>query len=77
MDSLDGDLETDLLRGVFQAAGVAAADYDAQFFVDWRDGFWIATNLSSKEQSAPIPSAAKILVGTRSLPPGGVAVWTE
>ena len=50
------------MRAVFRAAGVATAAYDAQFFDDWRDGFWIATNFSSKNESAPIPSSAKIPV---------------
>jgi beta-galactosidase len=77
VDSENGDLETDLIRTVYQAAGVPTGDYDAQLFVDWRDGFWIATNFSSKDQSAPIPTTAKILVGTKTLPPGGVAVWME
>jgi beta-galactosidase len=77
VDTLGGDLETDLLRGVLQAAGVTCADYDAQLFVDWRDGFWVATNFTSKDQSAPVPASGKLLLGPKSLPPGGVAVWTE
>jgi beta-galactosidase len=77
VDTLNGDLETDLLRGVLQDAGVATADYDAQLFVDWRDGFWVATNFTSKDQAAPIPESAKLLLGSKTLPPGGVAVWTE
>lgn len=77
VDSLDGDLETDLLRGVYQEAGVGTAAYDAQYIVDWRDGFWVATNFSSKDQPAPVPDGAKLLVGTKTLPPAGVAVWAE
>jgi beta-galactosidase len=77
VDTLNGDLETDLLRGVLQEASVTTVNYDAQMFVDWRDGFWVATNFTSKEQPAPIPANAKILVGAKTLPPGGVAVWME
>jgi beta-galactosidase len=77
VDTLDGDLETDLLRGVLQEAGVGTANYDAQFFVDWRDGFWVATNFTSKDQPAPVPDNGKLLLGAKILPPGGVAVWTE
>ncbi len=77
VESFSGELETDLLRGVFKTAGVKTAVYADQFFVDWRDGFWIATNFSSQDQPAPIPGNAKILIGTKTVPPGGVAVWTE
>lgn len=77
VESMEGDLEKDLLRGLFESAGVKVTDYPNQFFVDWRDGFWIAANFSSQKQVAPIPPAAKILVGGRELNPAGVAIWTE
>jgi beta-galactosidase len=77
VESVEGDLETDLLRRVFENAGVGVQNFDDQFFVDWRDGFWIATNFSSSDQVAPIPEKAKLLLGSRVLAPGGVAVWGE
>jgi beta-galactosidase len=77
VESLSGDLETDLLRKVMGGAGARLENRDDQFFVDWRDGFWVATNFSSKNQAAPIPQGAKLLVGQRKLPPGGVAVWMD
>jgi beta-galactosidase len=77
VESLAGDFETDLLRGSFQQAGVQVENYDDQLFVDWRDGFWVATNFTSKDQPAPVPGSAKLLLGKRILPPAGVAVWTE
>jgi beta-galactosidase len=77
VESLSGDLERDLIREVFTAAGVRVQNFENQFFVDWRDGFWVATNFSSRKQSAPIPENAKILIGARELDPAGVAVWTE
>jgi beta-galactosidase len=77
VESLAGEFETDLLRGVFARAGVPVENYDDQFFVDWRDGFWVATNFTSKDQTAPAPKGAKLLLGARKLPPAGVAVWTE
>jgi beta-galactosidase len=43
--------------------------------VDWRDGFWIATNFTEKTQRAPISKNAKILIGTRDVPIAGVTVW--
>jgi beta-galactosidase len=77
VESFTGDFETKMLNQVFSQAGITTEEFDDQFFVDWRDGFWIATNFSSKEQTAPIPAAAKILIGSKTLPPAGVAVWIE
>jgi beta-galactosidase len=45
--------------------------------VDWRDGFWVATNFTEKNQPAPIPRNAKILIGTADVPTAGVTVWQE
>jgi beta-galactosidase len=77
VETLSGDLEKDVLRGIFGAAGVGLRDLPPQFFVDWRDGFWVATNFSSTTVPVPAPAGAKLLVGTRNAPPAGVAVWTE
>jgi beta-galactosidase len=77
VESLSGDLENDVVRGVFGLAGVGIRDLPRQFFVDWRDGFWVATNFSSAKVAAPLPAAAKLLVGAREVPPAGIAIWTE
>jgi beta-galactosidase len=77
VDSLNGDFEKEMLSQTFVQAGVKIQDYADQFFVDWRDGFWIATNFSSREQTAPIPAEAKVIIGSRMLQPAGVAVWME
>jgi hypothetical protein len=31
-------------------AGVKVASYDDGFAVDWRDGFWVATNFTEKKR---------------------------
>jgi beta-galactosidase len=77
VDSQDGGLEAQLVRGVFQRAGVAVADYDDGFIVDWRDGFWVACNFTEKPQRAMIPRSAKVLVGELDVPTAGVTVWQE
>jgi beta-galactosidase len=77
VESLTGDLEKEILRGVFAAAGVPVENYPDQLLVDWRDGFWVASNFSSTDQAAPIPAGVTPLVGARRLPPAGVAIWTE
>jgi beta-galactosidase len=77
VESLEGELEKDLFEQVFARAGVAVRNLAPQFLVDWRAGFWVATNFSSTRQTAPIPQSAKILVGARELDPAGVAIWSE
>jgi beta-galactosidase len=77
VDTLDGNLEAVLLRKVFTAAGAAPAALKPDFLVDWRDGFWVATNFTSTPQTIPAKPAAKLVVGSRLVPPGGVAVWVE
>ena len=77
VDSVDGALERDLVKGVFQAAGVRVENFDPQFLVDWRDGFWVATNFTEKRQPAPLRPGAKLLIGEKELGPAGVAVWVE
>ena len=77
VDSANGDLEYKLLGDVFARAGVKTTSYDDGFVVDWRDGFWVATNFTEKNLPAPAPDGAKLLIGTRELPPAGVAVWQQ
>ncbi len=77
VDSLNGDLEAALIRGVFQRAGVAVEDFADGFLVDWRDGFWVATNFTEKPQIAPVPIGATVLIGAREVPTAGVTVWQE
>jgi beta-galactosidase len=75
VDSLDGNLEATLIRDVFQRAGVAVENYADGFLVDWRDGFWVATNFTDKVQTIDAPVDAKVLIGQRDVPIAGVTVW--
>jgi beta-galactosidase len=77
VDTQDGALEAHLLRGVFERAGVAVEDFAPDFLVDWRDGFWVATNFTEKTQSAPIPRGIAPLIGGAGVPTAGVTVWQE
>jgi beta-galactosidase len=49
--------------------------FDENFLLDWRDGFWVATNFTDKRQVIPAGANASVLIGERQVPPGGVAVW--
>ena len=77
VDSLQGDLELEMLRSVYVSAGVAVELLPKDLIVNWRDGFWVATNFTSEKQSAPVPPGIKLITGNRELLPGGVAIWQE
>ncbi len=77
VDTLDGELERALMHRVFQAAGATPANLDPNFLVDWRDGFWVATNFASQPERIPAGADVQILVGAREVAPGAAAVWTE
>jgi beta-galactosidase len=77
VETVSGDLEKEIVRRVFTEAGVAIEDYPDQVMVDWRDGFWVASNFSSTDHDTPAPRDATLLVGPRRLPPAGVAIWKE
>ncbi|HVP48904.1 MAG TPA: beta-galactosidase [Bryobacteraceae bacterium] len=75
VDSLNGEMEADLLRTVYGPGGAKPARLPLNFMVDWRDGFWVATNFTDNDQTIPAPPDAKMLAGSRTIPPGGVAIW--
>ena len=77
VDTQDGALEAHLLHGVFARAGIPVQRLAPDFLVDWRDGFWVATNFTEKTQPAPVPSSAALLIGAREVPTAGVTVWQE
>ena len=74
-DTDDGKLEKEVLRKVYQNAGIPVMNLPEGVMVEWRDGFYIGLNYSSTNQIIPIPTNAKIVIGTKTLAPAGVVVW--
>jgi beta-galactosidase len=77
VETASGELEKEIVRRVFSDAGVQIEDHPDQLLVDWRDGFWVASNFSSTDRDVPAPRDTSLIVGTRRLPPAGVAIWRE
>ena len=75
--TLEGELEKHLLRTIYQRGGAEIMDLPKDVFVQWRDGFWVGVNYTSESVSLPIPEKAKMLIGTRDIKPGEVAVWQD
>ena len=74
-DTDDGKLEKDVLKKVYETAGIPVKEQAEGVMVNWRDGFWVAINYSSINVNIEIPNNAKIIFGTKELTPAGVVVW--
>jgi len=75
VDTDDSNLEKEILRQTYQAAGATTEDYPPGVYVYWRDGFNIAVNYSSNDYSMNLPEKARIIIGDKILKPAGVLVW--
>ena len=76
-DTDDGKLEKEVVRHVYEEAGVPTEDLPYGVVKEWRDGFYIALNYTSDIQEIAIPDEAEILIGSARLEPAGVVVWKE
>ena len=74
-DTLDGGLDRAVMRRVYARAGVEAEDYPPGVNVEWRDGFFVAVNYSSRPFAVPIEPGSKIILGSNPLRPADVLVW--
>lgn len=75
VDTDEGILEKDILKRVYNEAGVIIEDLPEGVLLEWRDGFYIALNYNSEIQYIDIPLSAKVLIGSNKLDPAGVTVW--
>lgn len=73
----DSDFEKDILKKVYEKAGVGVNELPEGVIVNWRDGFWVVINYSSVNVSFDIPKDAEIIFGTTELSPAGVLVWKQ
>ena len=77
VDSLDGELERAILQRVYTDAGVKPATLAPGFIVDWRDGFWVATNFTDKPHSIPANANVRFVRGSRDVAPGAATIWMQ
>ncbi|WP_342645681.1 beta-galactosidase [Mucilaginibacter sp. CSA2-8R] len=76
-DTDNGDLEKDVLRRVYQQAGIPIKELPAGVILDWRDGFWVGVNYGDRPYNVTVPTNGKVLIGDKVLKPAGVVVWKE
>lgn len=74
-DTDDGKLEKEVIKKVYQSAGIPVKELPEGVIMHWRDGFWVAMNYSSVNVTLDIPKDAQIIFGTKELAPAGVIVW--
>jgi beta-galactosidase len=76
-DTDDGELEKDVLRRVYQQAGIPVKELPAGVILEWRDGFWVGVNYGDRDYNVNVPASGKILIGNKILKPAGVVVWKD
>jgi beta-galactosidase len=77
VDTLEGRIEQDVLRTVYARAGAGVESYPPGVYVEWRDGFFVAVNYSSRAFIVPARAGSDVVVGANPLLPAGVLVWRE
>lgn len=77
VDTDSGMLEKDVLIEVYKKVNISTENYPEGVYVQWRDGFWVAVNYSSKNYELNIPKNAKLFIGDTIVKSGGVTVWAD
>jgi beta-galactosidase len=73
--SKDGLLERQLVRSVYEKAGVKIEDLPKGIFMEWRNGFFVAVNYTDNNFKIPVPGKSRILIGENPLKPARSIVW--
>lgn len=73
--SKDGLLELQIVRDVYERAGVKIEDLPKGVLMEWRDGFYVAVNYTDKDFKLPVAENADILIGKNPLQSARTIVW--
>jgi beta-galactosidase len=76
-DTDDGKMERYIVKSVYGKIGATAPDLPEGVVADYRDGFGIAVNYGSINETFPLPDGAKVIIGKKLMVPAGVLVWKE
>lgn len=75
VDTDDATLEKEVLKKVYYNANIAIENYSEGVYVNWRDGFWVAVNYSSKDYELKNVKPKQFVIGSKVVKSGGVSVW--
>lgn len=73
--SIGGQLERQIIRDVYERAGVDIEDLPKGIYMEWRDGFFVAVNYTDQEYRLSLPANVRILIGSNPLKPAQAIVW--
>ena len=73
----DGTLEREVVRSVYQRAGVAIEDLPKGVFVEWRGGYYFMVNYNPQPFQPSLPAKAQIMHGQAPLAPAQALVWKD
>ena len=73
----DGELEREIVRGVYQRAGVAIENLPIGVFHDWRGGYDFMVSYNPKSFDLRLPATAHVVSGQTPLAPAGVLIWKD
>ncbi|MEI6050667.1 MAG: beta-galactosidase, partial [Bacteroidota bacterium] len=71
----NGLLERQIVRKVYERAGVKIEDLPKGVYIEWRDGFFVAVNYTDRDFKLPVPVNAKILIGSNPVQSAEAIVW--
>jgi len=71
----DDKFVKDVLKRLYESVNIGTNEQPEGVIINWRDGFWVAINYSSKNETINIPPNAQIIFGKKELVPAGVLVW--
>ncbi len=74
-ESNNGELERQIIRLIYQRAGVKIEDLPPGVFVNWRDGFYVGVNYTNHAVKLSIPKESKIIFGKNPLKPANAVIW--
>ncbi len=77
VDSEDGQLELDIIKKLFETVKIPYRQVPYGVNMQWREGFYFATNVYSTPAQLPVPANTKFIIGSSTLKPADVAVWKE
>lgn len=75
VETEDGKLEADVLKRVYALSNTPLMSFPEGVWMEYRDGFGIAVNYSSRNYEFSLPTEAEILIGKSEIEPAGVLVW--
>ncbi|MFN8581143.1 MAG: beta-galactosidase [Gemmatimonadaceae bacterium] len=73
----DGALEHQMVRAVYERAGIGIEDLPPGVFHEWRAGIHVAVNYNPSPATLVLVPGTRFLKGGAVLPPAGVAVWVD